>query len=110
MEEVENIGLLKFDIKFDQTKLEFVSINKSTTLSNLISLNKTKSDGTEEVYLGMEDGTNTGISGTYTIYTLQFKAIQTGNSQIEFVNSEMRSPGNDPITANQAEICVVEIN
>ena len=77
------VNAIEADLTYDQTKLEFVSIDTSTSPFNGLVARATGGNGT--VFLA--DGTTTPTTGSQIVGTVTFKAIGTGSTTIAFAAS-----------------------
>jgi chitodextrinase len=74
------VNAIEADLTYDQAKLQFVSIDTSTSPFNGLVARSTGGSGT--VYLA--DGTSTPISGKQIVGVVTFKAIGTGSTAVNF--------------------------
>jgi chitodextrinase len=76
------VNAIEADLTYDQTKLQFVSIDTTTTPFSLVARS---SGGSGTVFVA--NGTTTPISGSQTVATVTFTAIGTGSTTVGFAGT-----------------------
>lgn len=84
------VNAVEADLTYDQTKLQFVSIDTSTSPFNL-SASKTGGNGTVSV----ASGASPSVTGNQTVAIVNFTALATGSTTISFTNSSGLAQASD---------------
>lgn len=100
---IENLHSFRFDIKFDSSVLQAISVSEGSFLNNNGVDPTTLAPGIIDNATGTISGIscrrniNTGISGDATLAIVKFRAISSGISHIEIKNAEFKRPDSTPI-------------
>jgi hypothetical protein len=79
----DTVNAIEADLTYDQTKLQFVSIDTSTGPFNNIVAQKSGGNGV----VNLSAASSPAVTGTQTVATVTFKAIGTGTTSINFAGT-----------------------
>lgn len=76
------VNAIQADLTYDQTKLEFVSVNVSAPFDAMVTQ---KTGGNGVVHIAA--ATSSAVSGSHTLATVTFKVTANGSAAINFANT-----------------------
>ena len=102
-EEVTNLTAAQFNISFDSSKLEVLSINQGAMLQisgeSIFDVDIDNSNGLVSIITAALGGNQPSVDGNGTLLKLELKVNTAGTSTLEFDGTELfRDPDNNNIT------------
>jgi len=96
---------MEIQLEYDDQTLQYREISKGQLLTDYLGTNifiDEHTSGDLTITIGItEEGSNEGLMGTGSLFSISFNAQAVGISNINIISAELRDPENNTITINQ---------